>query len=81
MRIAIGCDHAGFELKQHVVGFVRELGHEVLDLGTTSRTSPASSATIPGAAPLYGMWTIVTPAIPVNSTPERCVEDPLPAEL
>jgi ribose 5-phosphate isomerase B len=36
MRIAIGCDHAGFELKQHVVGVVRELGHEVLDLGTTS---------------------------------------------
>lgn len=34
MRVAIGADHAGFELKQHVTRFVRELGHEPLDLGT-----------------------------------------------
>jgi RpiB/LacA/LacB family sugar-phosphate isomerase len=34
MRIALGADHAGFELKQHVLAFVRELGHEAIDLGT-----------------------------------------------
>lgn len=34
--MAIGCDHAGFELKQHVVGFARDAGWEVLDLGTAS---------------------------------------------
>ena len=34
MRVAIGSDHAGFSLKQHVVPFVRSLGHEVEDLGT-----------------------------------------------
>jgi ribose 5-phosphate isomerase B len=34
VRVAIGCDHAGFELKQSVVGFVTGLGCEVVDLGT-----------------------------------------------
>ncbi len=34
MRVAIGSDHAGFPLKQHLVPFVRALGHEVEDLGT-----------------------------------------------
>ena len=36
MRIAIGADHAGFELKQQIAAELRELGHEVLDLGTHS---------------------------------------------
>src|SRR5262245_54898537 len=35
-RIAIGSDHAGFELKTHLVGLLRERGHEVLDHGTDS---------------------------------------------
>jgi ribose 5-phosphate isomerase B len=34
MRIAIGADHAGFALKQHVIGTLRVLGHEVDDRGT-----------------------------------------------
>ena len=34
--VAIGCDHAGFELKQYVVGFVHDCGWEGLDLGTRS---------------------------------------------
>lgn len=38
-RIAIGADHAGFELKQHLVGFLRGLGHEVDDQGTDSTDS------------------------------------------
>ncbi len=36
MRIAIGADHAGFALKQHVIGTLRRLGHEVDDRGTHS---------------------------------------------
>ena len=36
MRIAIGADHAGFALKQHVLGTLRRLGHEVDDVGTHS---------------------------------------------
>jgi ribose 5-phosphate isomerase B len=35
-RIAIGSDHAGFELKSHLVKLLRERGHEVLDHGTDS---------------------------------------------
>lgn len=34
MRIAIGADHAGFELKERAKALLRELQHEVLDLGT-----------------------------------------------
>jgi len=33
MRIAVAADHAGFEVKDEVVRFLRELGHEVQDLG------------------------------------------------
>jgi len=34
MRIAVGADHAGLVLKQHLVGMLRQLGHEVDDRGT-----------------------------------------------
>lgn len=34
MRFAVGCDHAGFPLKQTVVDELRRLGHEVEDVGT-----------------------------------------------
>lgn len=36
MRVAIGADHAGFVLKTHLVGRLRDAGHEVVDLGTDS---------------------------------------------
>ncbi|MEW6137782.1 MAG: ribose 5-phosphate isomerase B [Thermodesulfobacteriota bacterium] len=36
MRIAVGCDHAGFDLKEAVTAMVRSLGHEVIDCGTSS---------------------------------------------
>ena len=36
MRIAIGSDHAGFELKEKVKVFLREMNHPVIDLGTHS---------------------------------------------
>jgi ribose 5-phosphate isomerase B len=36
MRIAIGADHAGFPLKEQLVGFLKSAGHAVLDLGTHS---------------------------------------------
>jgi RpiB/LacA/LacB family sugar-phosphate isomerase len=36
MRLVIGADHAGFELKQQLANHLRERGHEVIDAGTTS---------------------------------------------
>ena len=36
MKIALGADHAGFELKEQVKALLLELKHEVLDLGTRS---------------------------------------------
>lgn len=34
MRIAVACDHAGFTLKDEIIGEIGRSGHEVLDLGT-----------------------------------------------
>lgn len=39
MRVSIGSDHAGFLLKQHLVGTLAKLGHDVVDLGTDSEES------------------------------------------
>ncbi len=36
MRIVIGADHAGFELKDFIIGDLARAGHEVLDKGTHS---------------------------------------------
>ena len=36
MKIAIGADHAGFALKQHLVAALARLGHQIDDLGTHS---------------------------------------------
>jgi ribose 5-phosphate isomerase B len=36
MRIAIGADHAGFAMKQHLIGTLERLGHTVDDRGTHS---------------------------------------------
>lgn len=35
MRIAVGTDHAGLPLKQHVVTWLADQGHEVVDFGVT----------------------------------------------
>ncbi len=36
MRIVIGADHAGYDLKQIIAAYLRHLGHEVIDKGTDS---------------------------------------------
>ena len=35
MRYAVGCDHAGFPLKEPLVAELEARGHDVLDLGTS----------------------------------------------
>ena len=39
MRVAIGSDHAGYDLKCHLVVELERLGHEVIDVGTHSTES------------------------------------------
>ena len=39
MRIAIGADHAGFELKETLKQRIADSGHSVIDLGTDSTES------------------------------------------
>jgi len=39
MRIVVGADHAGFELKRTIADFLRNQKHEVIDVGTDS-TAP-----------------------------------------
>ena len=39
MRIAIGSDHAGYDLKEHLCTVLRSLDHLVLDLGTDGHES------------------------------------------
>ena len=39
MRIAIGSDHAGFELKQHLKAALAAQGQDVMDLGTNGPES------------------------------------------
>lgn len=36
MRVAVGADHAGYDLKQILVAYLRHRGHEVVDVGTNS---------------------------------------------
>jgi ribose 5-phosphate isomerase B len=38
-RIAFGSDHAGFELKQHLIERLAAAGHEIVDCGTDSTES------------------------------------------
>jgi hypothetical protein len=43
-------------------------------------TSPASTAFIAGATPLYGTWTMSMPAVRFRSSPARCGMLPLLAD-
>lgn len=39
MKVAIGCDHGGIDLKKNIIAVLRELGHEVEDQGSNSSDS------------------------------------------
>jgi ribose 5-phosphate isomerase B len=40
MKISIGADHAGFDMKQQLIEFVQKLGHTVHDKGTFEAGKP-----------------------------------------
>jgi len=39
MKIVIGCDHAGYAAKHELIPLLKELGHEVVDVGTDGEES------------------------------------------
>jgi ribose 5-phosphate isomerase B len=57
MRVAVAADHAGFPLKDSIIGWLHELGHEPVDFGTDSTQpvdypdviAPAARAVADGA--------------------------------
>ena len=51
MRVVLGSDHAGYEMKQSLLAHVRALGHQVLDAGPGS----ASPVDYPDYAEAVGM--------------------------
>ena len=94
MRIALAADHAGFPLKQELADWLREQGHDVLDLGTNSGESvdyPQYGARLAGAIAggeadrgIAVCGSGIGISIAVNRNPAcRCarVDDPLSASL
>ena len=39
MKIALGSDHGGFELKEEIISFLKDSGYEIKDFGTYSTDS------------------------------------------
>ena len=39
MKIALGCDHGGYDLKEHIKTFLERKGYECQDFGTYSKES------------------------------------------
>jgi ribose 5-phosphate isomerase B len=62
MKIAIGSDHAGYDLKERIKKFLGGLGHEVLDKGTDS------TAPIP-----YAPYCFAAARAVVNGEAERAI--------
>jgi ribose 5-phosphate isomerase B len=94
MRIALAADHAGYLLKDELVRWLREQGHEVTDLGTNGPDSvdyPEYGARLANAVAsgeaergIAVCGSGIGISIAVNREPKcRCarVDDPLSAEL
>ena len=94
MKIALAADHAGFALKTELAAWLRETGHDVLDLGTASEESvdypefgarlARSIASGEAARGIAVCGSGIGISIAVNRNPAcRCarVDDPLSARL
>ena len=94
MKIALAADHAGYLMKDDLVAWLREAGHEVIDLGTNGPESvdyPRYGALVAEAIErgdaergIAVCGSGIGISIAVNRSPAcRCalVSDPLSAEL
>ena len=94
MRIAFAADHAGYELKDALIAWLREAGHEAIDLGTNGPESvdyPDFGARLARAIErgeaergIVVCGSGIGISIAVNRNPAcRCarVDDPLSAQL
>ena len=94
MRIALAADHAGYELKDALGSWLKEAGHEVIDLGTNGPESvdyPQYGAQLAAAVAsgradrgIAVCGSGIGISIAVNREPKcRCarVDDPLSARL
>jgi ribose 5-phosphate isomerase B len=94
MRIALAADHAGYRLKDELVSWLREQGHDVADLGTNGPESvdypqfgTKLARHIAGGEAERGIAVCgsgIGISIAVNREPKcRCarVDDPLSAQL
>ncbi len=57
--VAIGADHGGYELKEHLKGYLRDWGYQVLDLGTDSTAAvdyPDFAEAVAGAVARGEAW-------------------------
>ncbi len=94
MRFALAADHAGFELKDLLIAWLREAGHETIDLGTNGPESvdypdfgaKLANAVATGEAErgIAVCGSGIGISIAVNRNPAcRCarVDDPLSARL
>lgn len=94
MRIALAADHAGYQLKDELVRWLREQGHEISDLGTNGPESVdypeygrrLADAVASGEAErgIAVCGSGIGISIAVNREPRcRCarVDDPLSAQL
>ena len=94
MRIALAADHAGYELKDALIAWLREAGHEAIDLGTNGPESvdyPEFGARLARAIErgdaergIAVCGSGIGISIAVNRNPAcRCarVDDPLSAQL
>ena len=60
MKIAVGSDHLGFNLKQELIAFLDEKGLETKDILGVCRTSPSTTPTLRKSSPKASqgvMWT------------------------
>lgn len=49
MKLAIACDHRGFEAKRKLIPLLRQLGHEVQDFGCDGATVDYPDTALPAA--------------------------------